>query len=162
MFIRIRLAALVALVAAPLVVGAQPSPARSVAACSYDTCALRVEPGFLSAPRLLRGRAGVDVGRLGAFGGGVDTLLSGPELAAMHTRRYVREIRTANALGLLSAVAFVVVGTRTDWFRDHASDGEVAIGLTGTALALVSIPFQLHAKQDLSRAVWFYNAGLAR
>jgi len=153
---------LVAFVVAPLAVDAQPSPARSAAACTYETCALRVEPAFFSGPRLLRGRAGVEVSRLGAFGGGVDTLIAGPDLAALHTRRYVRDIRTANTLGLLSAVAFVVVASRTDWFRDDATDGEVAIGLTGTALALVSIPFRLNAQQNLSRAVWFYNAALAR
>lgn len=158
----LRCIALVALVTAPFATEAQPSPARSAAGCTYETCALRVEHAFFSGPRLLRGRAGVEVSRLGAFGGGVDTLLAGPDLAALHARRYVRDVRTANTLGLLSAVAFVVVATRTDWFRDDATDSEVAIGLTGTALALVSIPFRLHAQQNLSRAVWFYNAALAR
>jgi hypothetical protein len=149
------------LAALPLFARAQ-GVAPTLSSCSYDSCALRVEPAFLSGPRLLRGRTGVEVGRLGAFGGGVDTLLAGPPLAVTHTRRYVRDIRTANTLGLLSAVAFVVVASRTDWFRDNANDGDVAIGLTGTALALVSIPFRLHAEQSLSRAVWFYNAALTR
>jgi len=102
------------------------------------------------------------VGRLGAFGGGVDTLLAGPDSSATHAHRYVGSIRTANTLSLLSAVAFVVVATRTDWFRDHASDGEVAIGITGTVLGLASIPFRLRAEQNLSRAVWFYNAQFAK
>lgn len=153
---------------AALLLAAPPSSARAQgvararSGCTYETCALRVEPAFFSGPRLLRGRAGVEVARLGAFGGGVDTLLAGPASAATETRRYVSDIRTANTLGLLSAVAFVVVATRTDWFRDNASDGEVALGLGGTALALVSIPFRLHAGQSLSRAVWLYNAALAR
>lgn len=153
--------AAVLLAAVPFFASAQ-GDARTLSSCSYETCALRVEPAFFSGPRLLRGRVGVEVGRLGAFGGGVDTLLAGPVPAATHTRRYVRDIRTANTLGLLSGIAFVVVASRTDWFRDNTSDGDVAIGLTGTALALVSIPFRLHAEQSLSRAVWFYNAALTR
>jgi hypothetical protein len=157
-----RLIAVAALVAAPLDARAQVSAARSPAGCTYETCALRVEPHFFSAPLLLRGREGAEVGRLGGFGGGVDTLLAGPDSAAAHARRYVKEIRTANTLSLLSAAAFVVVATRTNWFRDDASDGDVAVGIAGTVLGLVAIPFHLHAEQNLSRAVWFYNAALAR
>lgn len=158
------MAALVAapLGAAPVAASAQAAAVRAPVACTYETCALRVEPAILAAPRLLRGRAGVEVGRLGAFGGGVDTLLAGPELAATHARRYVTSIRTANTLGLLSAVAFVVVASRTDWFRHNGDDTDRAIGIGGAALALVSIPFRVNAEQNLSRAVWFYNAALAR
>lgn len=159
---RIRLVAFVAFAAVPLSASAQSSPVRAPIGCTYETCALRVEPRFFSAPRLLRGREGVVVGKLGGFGGGVDTLLAGPDSAAAHARHYVTEIRTANTLSLLSAVAFVVVATRTDWFRDNGDDGDVAIGIGGTVLGLASIPFRLRAEQNLSRAVWFYNAALAR
>ena len=138
------------------------SRTRAPSGCTYETCALRVEPRFFSGPRLLRGREGVEVGTLGAFGGGADTLLAGPESAAAHARRYVSAVRTANSLSLLSAVAFVVVATRTDWFRDNARDGDVAIGITGTVLGLCVDPLRLRAEQNLSRAVWFYNAALAR
>jgi hypothetical protein len=146
----------------PLAAHAQSTVTRAAVGCTYETCALRVEPAFFGAPRLLRGREGVVVGRLGGFGGGVDTLLAGPDSAAAHTRRYVSNIRTANTLGFLSAVAFVVVVSRTDWFRDDAEDADVAIGVTGAVLALVSIPFRVNAERSLARAVWFYNAALAR
>jgi hypothetical protein len=159
---RHRLAALVTFAFAPLAAHAQSSVSRAPAGCTYETCALRVEPAFFSAPRLLRGHQGVVVGRLGAFGGGVDTLLAGPDSAAMQARRYVTSIRTANTLALLSAAAFVVVATRTDWFRDDADDTDRVVGITGTALALVSIPFRVSAERSLARAVWLYNAALAR
>lgn len=146
----------------PVAVRAQSSAASAPVGCTYETCALRVESRFWGPERLLRGREGVEVGKLGGFGGGVDTLLAGPDSAAAYARRYVNAARTTNTLSLLSAVAFVVVATRTDWFRDDASDGEVAIGVTGAALALVSIPFRLRAEQSLSRSVWFYNAAFAR
>jgi hypothetical protein len=162
MFLRIRFAALAAAALAPCTARAQSSAVRAPVGCTYETCALRVEPAFLAAPRLLRGRAGVEVGSLGAFGGGVDTLLAGPELAATHARRYVSEIRTANSLALLSAAAFVVVVARTNWFRDDADDTDRVLGITATALAIVSIPFRVKAEDNLSRAVWFYNAAFAR
>lgn len=158
----VRLTAIAALAIAPLAAGAQSSATRAPVGCTYETCALSVEPAILAAPRLLRGREGVEVDRLGAFGGGVDTLLAGPELAATHARRYVREIRTANSLALLSAAAFVVVAARTDWFRNNADDTDKVLGIGATALALVSIPFRVHAEDNLSRALWFYNAAFAR
>jgi hypothetical protein len=162
MFLRTRVALFVAVALAPFAVQAQSTSGRAPVGCTYETCALRVEPAFIAAPRLLRGRAGVEVGRLGGFGGGVDTLLAGPELAATHARRYVRDTRVANTLGLLGAVAFVVAGTRTDWFRDTADNTDRAIGISALALGLASIPFNLSAKRELSRSVWFYNAALAR
>ena len=157
----LRLVVLASLAAAPLVAHAQ-SPARAAAGCTYETCALRVEPAFFTAPRLLRGRAGVEVGRLGGFGGGIDTLLAGPDLAALHAHRYQRDIRAANTLSLLSAVAFVVVVSRTDWFQHNGDDTDRAIGIGGTALAVASIPFRVNALRNLSRSVWFYNSQFAR
>ena len=157
---RLGIAALVALAVLPCTASAQVS--RAPSGCTYETCALRVEPRLFSAPLLLRGRQGVEVGRLGGFGGGVDSLLAGPDSAAAHARRYVSEIRSANTLSLLSAAAFVVVATRTDWFRDDAGDGDVAVGIAGTVLGLVAIPLHQRAERNLSRAVWFYNAALAR
>jgi hypothetical protein len=144
------------------------APAQNVAAvrapsgCTYERCALRVEEAFFSAPRLLRGRTGVEVGRLSAFGGGVDTLLAGPDSAAVYGRRYVTAIRHSTVLGLLGAAAYVVVLVRSDDFRNDLDDGSIAVAVAGTGFAIASIPFTLHAKRSLSRAVWFYNAALAR
>src|SRR4051812_6069916 len=93
---------------------AQAGPARVPAGCSYDTCALRVEPGgFLSGPRLLRGRSGEQVARLGMFGGGVHMLLAGPDSAAVYARRYVSNTRTSSTVGLLGAILYVVASVRS-------------------------------------------------
>lgn len=159
--LRLVLVAGAVLTGGPVSAHAQSAATRAPVGCTYETCALRVEPAFLSAPRLLRGRAGVEVGRLGGFGGGVDTLLAGPAEAATDARRYVRDIRVANTLGLVSAVALVVVVSRTNWFSEDIDDTDRAVGIGATALALLSIPFRLHAEQNLSRAVWTYNAALA-
>ena len=108
---------------------------------------------------MLRGRAGEEVGHLGAFGGDVNTLLAGPDSAAAYGRLYVTNVRKASTLGLLGAVAYVAVLVRSDNLRD-VDDTSFAVGLTGAALAVASIPFTLRAQRSLSRAVWFYNGAL--
>lgn len=147
--------------AVPPVASAQSAVARAPAGCTYETCALRVEPHFLTPSRLLRGREGVEIGRLGAFGGGVDSLLAGPDSAASYAHRYVTATRRANGLALLGAVAWVVALSRTDNLLD-ADPTTAGIALTGVGLSIASIPFALHAQRSLSRSVWFYNAALAR
>jgi hypothetical protein len=138
---------------------AQVGAARASSACTYDRCALRVEPAFFSAPKLLRGRAGEEVGALGMFGNGVDSLLAGPDSAAAYTRRYVSNIRPASTFGLLGTAAFIVAAIRSDGFRD-TDNTDAAIALTGAGLAIVAIPFSVRAGRSLSRAVWFYNSVL--
>jgi hypothetical protein len=152
-------AVILVVLVAPCSASAQAPAARTPVACTYETCALRIEPSFFSAPKLLRGRAGEEVGSLGPFGGGVDTLLVGPDSAAVYGRRYVTNVRRASTLGFIGTVAFVVAYVRSDRFRD-SDDTSSAIALAGTGFALASIPFTLRASRSLSRAVWFYNAAL--
>jgi hypothetical protein len=153
--------ALATLAFAPLAAHAQ-SAARTPSGCTYETCALRVEPRFFSAPRLLRGRDGVEVGKLGAFGGGVDSLLAGPDSAASYARRYVSAARTTNVLALLSGAAYIALLVHSDNFRNDVDNTDIAIGITGLGLAIAATPFHLRAGRSLSRAIWFYNAALAR
>jgi hypothetical protein len=148
--------------AAPLAAGAQSSVARAPVGCTYETCALRVEPRFWGPNRLLRGREGVEVGKLGGFGGGVDTLLAGPDSAAAHARKYVTAARRSNTLGVLGAVAYVALLFHSDNFSDDLDNTDIALGITALGFSIAAIPFELHAKRSLSRAVWFYNAALAR
>jgi hypothetical protein len=152
---------MLAMLAAPERVDAQSAAGARPAGCTYETCALRVEPSFFFPAKLVRGRAGEEVGRLGGFGGGVDTLLAGPDSAAVYGHRYVTDMKRAGTLGLIGAAAYVVVLVRTNNFRDDAADADVAIALTGAAFAIASIPFTLRAQRNLSRAIWHYNAALA-
>lgn len=152
-------AVVVAALLAPGSASAQAGPARVPVGCTYETCALRIEQGFFSAPALLRGRAGEQVGSLGPFGGGVDTLLAGPDSAAMYARRYVTNTRRATTLGLIGSVAFIVAVARTDNFR-NGDDVATAFAITSVGFAIASIPFTLRARRSLSRAVWYYNSVL--
>jgi hypothetical protein len=151
-------AALVALVA-PASASAQAGAVRAPMACTYETCALRVEASYFSAPKLLRGRAGEQVGSLGMFGGGVDTLLAGPDSASAYARRYVTNIRTATTLGLIGTVAAVAAIIHADGF-DDPDDTAVALAITGAGFAIASIPFTVRATRSLSRSVWYYNSVL--
>ena len=144
---------------APASAWAQAGAAAAPVGCTYETCALRVEQSYLGAPKLLRGRAGEQVGALGMFGGGVDTLLAGPDSAAAYARRYVSNIRTSSTFGLLGTIAFVVASVQSDGFRD-TDDTAAAFALTGAGLTIVSIPFVVRATRSLSRAVWYYNSVL--
>lgn len=140
---------------------AAQSTALAIAACTYKTCALRVEP-VLFGVALVQGSSGERVARLGGFGSGVDLLLSGPDSAAAHARTYVRSTRTTAFLGLGAVVAYATVALRTDSFRGHADDGDIALTVGSVGLAIATIPFAIKAQRALSRAVWWYNAELPR
>src|SRR4051812_10996158 len=145
--------------AAPLASSAQSgAPVRAPAGCTYETCALRIEPRFFASARLLRGRTGEPVGSLGGFGSGVDTLLAGPDSAAAHARRYVTDARRAGTLGLIGAVAGIVAIVRAN--GNHEDDDAVTVGaaIAGVGFSIASIPYALRAAREISRSVWFYNA----
>jgi hypothetical protein len=148
---------LVALVA-PASAFAQ-GPARAPSACTYETCALRLESSYFGPPKLLRGRAGEEVGRLGLFGGNVDTLLAGPDSASAYARRYLTNTRRGTTLGLIGTVAAIAAIVSSDNYRDP--DGTtVALALTGVGFAIAAIPFEVRATRSLSRAIWYYNSVL--
>jgi hypothetical protein len=100
---------------------------------------------------------------LGAFGGGIQPLLNGPDSAAAYGQRYVRASHRSATLALIGAVAYSAVVIHTHSFRsDKFSTADVAVGLTGAGLLLASGPFGLQAQRSLSQAVWWYNAALPR
>ena len=156
---RIQLVALASLVVLPFAADAQAS--RIPSACTYETCALRVEPRFWSPSRLLRGREGVEIGKLGAFGGGVDTLLAGPDSAANYARSYVKAARTSNTLGLLSAAAYVGLLLHSDSFGDF-DNTDIALGISCLGLAIAATPFAFRLHCSLPVSVWFFNGQFAR
>ncbi len=73
------------LLALPLLLAANTAAAQGATSdsshvpisCTYLTCALRMETGIFSAPRLVRGAAGGPIdNRLTILGGGIDPLLA--------------------------------------------------------------------------------------
>lgn len=130
--------------------------------CTYDACALRVEPAFLGA-RLVRGTEGIPVAGLGLFSSNLSEVVAPSERALEHARIYDRT-RTPAALTALGAgllLAFGSAATNGDAFE--VSDG-VALGalLGGVGLGVVSIRLSLRSRQAFSRALWWYNRDLPR
>jgi hypothetical protein len=111
---------------------------------------------------LVQGRGGEQAARLGGFGGGVEILLNGPDSAAVQARSYVRHTKTATILGLGAVAAYTIAALRTDTFRGHVGDADVALVVGSVGLAVATIPVTFNAQRALSRAVWWYNAELPR
>ena len=130
-------------------------------ACTYATCALRVEPVFLGMA-LVRGAAGDSAVRLNGFGRGVEPLLAGPDSAAAYARTYISANKTSSVLGLVAVASYIFVMVHTDHFRSDATGADVAVGVAGVGAAVAGIPFVLRSQRSLSRAVWWYNAALPR
>jgi hypothetical protein len=133
------------------------------AGCTYQTCALRLEPSFLTGERVVRGASGEAVGgRAGMFGRGVHPLLTGPDSAARYARDYVRATDWANILGIPGAVALTYGLIQSRNGGEGARDAAAVTAVVGAAFVVASIPFAFNARRSLSRSIWWYNAGLPR
>ncbi|HEX8298131.1 MAG TPA: hypothetical protein VF594_03145, partial [Rubricoccaceae bacterium] len=102
-----RLAALLILVAAAPV-AAQPVAEDSlVSGCTYDACALRIEPGWFSRD-ILQGVDGVRVGRFGLVGSDLEEAVTGSEYAVAQAREHDRSRRLSLLSGLAAGALLVL------------------------------------------------------
>ena len=152
-----------ALLAADLAAqAATPAPQPPIEACSYDACALRVEPGraFFGAPVLLRGASAERIGRFGLRGPDLAGIVAGSDSAVAHARAFRPHQRRAGIAGLLSTAAGV---TALVLGLNDANDGNVwpASAAAGALGAYAGYEARL-AQRELSRALWWYNRGVAR
>ena len=149
--------------AAALQASAQsPTTAAATSGCTYATCALRVERGLFT-ERLVHGAAGEELSTIGAFGSGVDVLLSGPDSAVVHAQSYAWNAKRSGIIGIAGGVALGVVMSRTRYFQsDRITTGDVVTTIAGAIAAAVSVPFELRARRELARAIWWYNGALPR
>jgi len=138
---------------------------RTVAAtvgCTYATCALRIERS-LFAERLVRGETGERVGTLGLFGGGVDVLLGGSDSATVHAQAYVWNEKRSALLGGAGSVTLGVVFASTHGYSGgHVTNADAVAAVAGLVALVSSVPFELRARRELARAIWWYNGSLPR
>ena len=121
---------------------------------SYAECALRVEPTFWHGPRIVRGAEGALAARLDKLSRPeLMQLFAGNDSASSYWRRFVRAERVNRALTIIGGG---VVGNGLA--RPHRIN---ALSVGGAALLAVSIPYNDASQRYLSRAVWWYNLGLA-
>ena len=154
----VRLACLLA-VLAPLGASAQPVAPEM---CTYDLCALRVEPAF-SGPRLVAGAGGTPAGQLGPFGSALSRAVASNERALEQARIY-EQTRVPAFLAALGASLLVVAATAAapDPLGDDSAALQTGALVGGVALGVVGVRLGLRSQRAASRAVWEYNRDLPR
>ena len=128
--------------------------------CTYATCAIRIERSLFG-ERLVRGAVGERVSTLGLFGGGVDLLLDA-DSAKLHAQSYVWNVKRSALLGGAGAVALGVASSTRAFQSGRVTNGEVVAVVAGAVALAISVPFQLRARRELARAIWWYNGALPR
>ena len=158
---RVALAMLASSILASSVVGAQ-EPARVVTApgtpCDYDSCVLRVEETWFSR-KLVSGPNDRVVARLGWGGPSLERIVAISDSAAAHARAYQRAQTTGSILTLVGAAASIAsfVAYAQDDVSDDARRQVVAINIGAALVGVVGQTFQIRARRELSRSLWWYN-----
>jgi hypothetical protein len=128
--------------------------------CTFDTCALRVDPGgVFRGPELLRGAEGRRVVRLGRLGPDLPRLVAGSDSAVAYARAFRPPQQRAGVAGLLAGAAAL-----TGVILDAASDANdpTPFSLAAGALGVYAGFEAKRAARELSRAVWWYNRAIPR
>lgn len=121
--------------------------------CTYDTCALRLEPWG----QIVRGREGIPVARLGLMGPDLVPLVQGSPEAVRYAHQFNRAYGRSQ-VAMLGAAGLLVVGR-----LPQVSVGvSVGASLVGLGLSIYSIPLGPRWQRGLSRAMWEYNRTLLR
>src|SRR5687768_10266869 len=146
--------------AAPTAARAQ-DPVRVVTApgtpCDYDSCVLRVEETWFSR-KLVSGPNDRVVARLGWGGPSLERIVALSDSAAAHARAYQRAQTTGSILTLVGAAASIAsfVAYARDDVSDDARRQVVAINVGAALVGVVGQTFQIRARRELSRSLWWY------
>jgi len=126
-------------------------------ACTYRTCALRVEPRGLGTV-VVRGAEGEVVARVGVWGTRprLDSLLQRSDSALIYASQYHRMVPIGAAAALAGSLLFTAPA-----FTDQLGDGAViGLSLGAAALSISGSVLMIRAQRALSRSVWWYNESL--
>lgn len=149
------------LLVALLLAAGSRAGAQGPSSCAYRDCALGVIPTLVSLD-VVRGVEEERVARLGFFwAGDIRPAFAGSERAVALAGKAVRTRRAAAAL---TDAGLLVMGIAAAMVAREGSVERAGAGVAagGVALLAASFPVQLLADAQLSRAVWWYNAELAR
>lgn len=127
----------------------------------YLACAVRIESGgFFSGSSIVRGATGEKVAGFGRDPV-LDSLFQASDSAAAWYGRFETNQRTATWLGRTGALLSLASG-----IAPHVTDtpGPWVVGLSigGLGFGLASSFPARRAQRSMSRAIWWYNAGLTR
>jgi hypothetical protein len=146
-----------------LPVSAQSAAPSTPPSCTYATCALRLENGGFSGPRI---RTGIDgaARRVGFMGTGIVDAVRDNPVALTEAQLGHRHQRRGRLIGLVTtgaALAWVIAAGQSD--RDATRLASVYGGVSLSVIGGVVSGAQLaKADQRFSRAVWLYNRDLPR
>lgn len=128
------------------------------AVCTYDTCALRVQPPSLTTPLMLvRGATGEEVLRLGLLEPAVAPFVALSDSAVAHARVYDLKYDRGSILNIAGTVIAIGAPVLLRGTMQKIAFTGAGIGLTIYGNTLVN-----EANDALNRAVWWYNRELAR
>ncbi|MEO6331577.1 MAG: hypothetical protein ABIV11_04585 [Gemmatimonadaceae bacterium] len=132
-------------------------------ACTYDECALRLEPAWFG-ETIVRGQRGVKVGTVSAFGGPrLGHIIQLPDSARMYIEKYDRNYTPGALISTLGGIAATV-----SWFVAAANEGTgerrnwTIIALAATGVSWYGARRLEVAQRALSRGIWWYNRDLPR
>jgi len=154
------LGALAAPAAAQATAGDSARPTSSAAGqpCTYDACVLRVEETWFGR-KVVRGPEGTMVARLGLGGPSLRNVVVGSDSAVYHAGLYERAQTTGALLtlvGTLGSIASFIAYTQRDPEDDLRSE-VLAVNVGALVLGVVGTTFQLKARRELSRSLWWHN-----
>jgi hypothetical protein len=132
------------------------------AACTYDTCALRVERGWWST-HLVRGTEGARVVSLGLFAPDLESVVQRSDSAARHARAFRRDSNRGSVLGLVSIVLVTlsIPSLGSDGGDiDDVEDWRWAALAGGFGIGLAAGYYEIRAHRSLERSIWWYNREL--
>jgi hypothetical protein len=152
----------IGLVAAGLAAGLAAYPgaasAQAQPACTWDSCALRVQPPTLTTPQMLvRGTQGVEVVRLGLLEPAVAPFVAYSDSAAYHARTYDVLYDRGSIINIAGTVIGIGAPILLRGTMQKIAFTGVGIGLTVYGGVLTN-----KANDALNRAIWWYNRDLPR
>lgn len=128
--------------------------------CTYDRCSLRLEGS-----RVLRGSIGAVAASIGFLSADdMSAIMSSPDsalhYASVFDRNYARSQRMMLAGSVIGSASVLVLTKRRGLGRGtrNVLIAGTALGASSTFIAIRGIE---RARRALSRAIWWYNKGLA-
>lgn len=144
---------------APTIAAAQ----MTAGSCAYAGCALRLENGGFSGPRIRTGLDGASR-RVGFTGNGiVDAVRDVPAALSEAQLGHSHQLR-GRVIGLIAtsaAFVWIIAASQSDRDATRLSSiyGGVSLGVLGGIMSSVQMA---KADQHFSRAIWKYNSVLAK
>jgi hypothetical protein len=138
--------------------GAGEAMAQAPQPCTWDTCALRVQPPSLTTPLMLvRGAQGEEVIRLGLLEPAVAPWVALSDSAVAHARVYDLLYDRGSILNIAGTVIAIGAPILLRGTMQKIAFTGAGIGMTIYGGALVN-----QANDALNRAIWWYNRELPR